>query len=53
MNRLTMMRMFTLLVLIALTATMLSACNTVEGVGQDVHATGRVVERSADDAKPR
>ncbi|HET9337451.1 MAG TPA: entericidin A/B family lipoprotein [Casimicrobiaceae bacterium] len=46
------MRMFTLLVLVALTATMLSACNTVEGFGQDVRAAGRAVERTADDATP-
>ncbi len=29
----------------------LAACNTVEGVGQDVNSAGRAVERSADNAK--
>ena len=31
----------------------LAGCNTVEGVGKDVKATGSAVERAADDAKPR
>ena len=52
MNRLTMMRMFTLLVVIALAATKFAACNTVGGIGHDVGATGRAVERSADNATP-
>jgi predicted small secreted protein len=29
-----------------------AACNTVEGVGKDVKATGSAVERTADKAKP-
>lgn len=29
-----------------------SACNTVEGAGKDVKATGQAVERAADKAKP-
>lgn len=29
----------------------LAACNTVEGVGQDVNSAGRAVERAADDSK--
>jgi predicted small secreted protein len=28
-----------------------AACNTVEGVGQDVSAAGKAVEDAADDAK--
>ncbi len=32
-------------------ATVLSACNTVEGVGQDVSAAGRAVEGAAGEAK--
>jgi predicted small secreted protein len=28
-----------------------SACNTVEGVGQDTQAAGRAIENTADDAK--
>jgi predicted small secreted protein len=31
---------------------MLAGCNTVEGAGKDVKATGRAVERAADSAKP-
>ena len=30
-----------------------SGCNTVEGVGKDVKATGAAVERAADKAKPK
>jgi len=29
-----------------------TACNTVEGAGQDVRATGRAIENTADAAKP-
>mgnify|MGYP005816214963 CR=1 FL=1 len=47
------MKMLTILVLLAASAMILMACNTVEGFGQDVKATGRAVERTADDAKPR
>ena len=31
----------------------LAGCNTVEGVGKDVKATGSAVERAADGAKPK
>ncbi len=31
---------------------MLAGCNTVEGVGQDVQAGGRAVERAADKNNP-
>jgi len=31
----------------------LSACNTVEGAGKDVKATGNAVENAAKDAKPK
>ncbi|MFO1302799.1 MAG: entericidin A/B family lipoprotein [Burkholderiales bacterium] len=30
----------------------LTGCNTVEGAGKDVKATGAAVERAADKAKP-
>ena len=30
----------------------LGGCNTIEGVGQDVQAGGRAVERAADKANP-
>jgi len=43
-----------LLALLAATAvaSMLTACNTVEGAGKDVKATGQAVENAADKAKP-
>lgn len=31
---------------------LISGCNTVEGLGQDVQAGGRAVERAADKANP-
>ena len=40
-------------VLGAALGTTLSACNTVEGVGQDVQAGGRAVERSADSVQKK
>ena len=41
----------TLLVLAVLSV--LDGCNTIEGAGKDVKATGSAVERAADDAKPK
>lgn len=41
----------TLLVLAVLSV--LAGCNTIEGAGKDVKATGSAVERAADDAKPK
>ena len=35
----------------AATALLVSACNTVEGVGKDVSAAGRAVSSTAKDAK--
>ena len=31
----------------------LAACNTVEGAGRDVKATGSAIEKAADSAKPK
>jgi predicted small secreted protein len=31
----------------------LAGCNTIEGAGKDIRATGAAVERTADDAKPK
>jgi predicted small secreted protein len=31
----------------------LAACNTIEGAGKDVKATGAAVENAADNAKPK
>jgi entericidin B len=42
-----------LVALLGMTVLSLSACNTVEGVGKDVKATGGAVEKAADEAKPK
>ena len=39
--------------LIGLFAVSLSGCNTVEGAGKDVKATGQAVQDVANDAKPK
>jgi len=40
------------ILLAAMTALSVTACNTVAGAGRDVSATGHVVTHAADDAKP-
>ena len=46
--------MKTLATLLALaTLAVLTGCNTVEGAGKDVKATGAAVEKAADSAKPK
>lgn len=42
-----------MIALIGVFAVTLSACNTVEGAGKDVKATGQAVENAAKDAKPK
>ena len=42
-----------LIALLGMTAISLSACNTIEGAGKDVKATGQAVENVANDAKPK
>jgi len=42
-----------LLALIGFSVLTLSACNTVQGAGKDVKATGQAVENAAQDAKPK
>lgn len=39
-------------VLTAAMLAVLGGCNTMEGVGQDVKAGGRAIERAADKANP-
>ena len=39
-------------ILVAAMLGILAGCNTVEGAGKDVKATGAAVERAADKAKP-
>jgi entericidin B len=38
---------------LGLGSSLLSACNTVEGVGQDVQAGGRALENSSDNVRRR
>lgn len=47
------MRKIKALVLLALFGSLLTACNTVEGMGQDVQAGGRAMEHSADNAQKK
>ena len=42
-----------LMIFLGLFAISLSACNTVEGAGKDVKATGNAVENAAKDSKPK
>lgn len=42
-----------LIAIVGLSVLALSACNTVEGAGKDVKATGQAVENAAKDAKPK
>jgi len=42
-----------MLALLGFSVLSLSACNTVEGAGKDVKATGQAVENTAKDAKPK
>ena len=39
--------------LIAASFVLLAGCNTVEGAGKDVKATGQAVENAADKSKPK
>jgi entericidin B len=41
------------LVLLGLLSPLLAACNTMEGLGQDVQSGGRSLERSADDTQKK
>jgi entericidin B len=41
-----------LAILAAAVLSMVAGCNTVEGMGQDVQAGGRAVERAADKTNP-
>ena len=46
-----MKKMLTLIALLLAMGT--TACNTVEGAGQDIQAAGNAIEDAADDAKKR
>jgi entericidin B len=40
-----------LAVLAAIFSLSLAACNTVEGVGEDISSTGNAIDRAAEDAR--
>jgi predicted small secreted protein len=42
-----------MIALLGLSVLSLTACNTVEGAGKDVKATGQAVENAAKDSKPK
>jgi entericidin B len=42
-----------LIALASLSVFSLTACNTIEGAGKDVKATGQAVENAASDSKPK
>ncbi len=47
-----LMKLAALLVLAGFAA-LVTGCNTVEGFGQDVSASGHAISKTADQAKPR
>jgi predicted small secreted protein len=47
------MRTLSVVLLGLFTTLTLSACNTIEGAGKDVKATGAAVEKAADESKPK
>jgi len=42
-----------LIALLGMSVLSLTACNTVEGAGKDVKASGQAIENTAKDAKPK
>ena len=48
-----MLKRIAALMALAAMALGLAACNTVEGAGKDVKATGNAIEKAADNAKPK
>ena len=40
-------------ILLGMSVVSLTACNTVAGAGKDVQATGKAVEKAADESKPK
>jgi predicted small secreted protein len=49
----TLMKTLSIVLLGLFTTLTLSACNTVEGAGKDVKATGAAVEKAAEESKPK
>jgi len=48
-----MLKRFAALLALSGIAVGLAACNTVEGAGRDVKATGNAIEKAAESAKPK
>jgi len=48
-----MLKRITALLALSAIALGLAACNTVEGAGKDVKATGNAIEKAANSAKPK
>ncbi len=48
-----MARLIAIALAATFTASLLGACNTIEGAGKDVKATGQAVENAADKSKPK
>lgn len=48
-----MLKQFAALVVVAGIVAGVSGCNTIEGAGKDVKATGQAIETAADKAKPK
>ncbi len=48
-----MYRTLALLASVVVLTAVLSACNTIAGVGKDVKATGGAVEKAAEQSKPK
>ena len=48
-----MLKRFAALLALSGIAVSLAACNTVEGAGRDVKATGNAIEKAAESAKPK
>ena len=48
-----MLKKLAALVVLAGLVVGVSACNTVDGAGKDVKATGQAIENTADKAKPK
>lgn len=42
---------FATLAVVAATVPLLSACNTTEGIGEDIEATGAAIDQAAEDAQ--
>jgi len=45
------MRKAILIAAVAVATSLLAACNTIEGIGRDIGAAGRAIERGADDGR--